>query len=351
MKTKNNRFISLFLALVTILSVAVFPVNAADNTACLRQNQSVYKQYVYGTGSLYNTGCGIFALSNTVYALTGKRIDPVSAAKWAHSIGAYNKSGAEGSYRDILYPKAVSKYGDSYGFTNVGNGTYASISSSTLISHLKNGGVAIGHVPSHFIAIVGYNSSTKKFHVHDSYPSSSRGTSDNGGDVWLSASQLSSGKMKLDWFYLLASTSASESSNDSQYYPIPSKSYSGLADALSSISVDSSYTHRASIAAANSISGYSGTAAQNTKMRDLLYAGKLKKDSCCKSGSTAVTYFKKCASSYNSLVDALQSIGADSSYSYRKKIAAKNSIVDYTGSASQNTQLLNLLKKGKLIKP
>lgn len=41
-------------------------------------------------------------------------------------------------------------------------------------------------------------------------------------------------------------------------------------------------------------------------------------------------------------------IGVDSSFSNRKKIASKNGINNYSGSASQNLKLLNLLKQGKL---
>lgn len=52
----------------------------------------------------------------------------------------------------------------------------------------------------------------------------------------------------------------------------------------------------------------------------------------------------------NSIVDALKQIGVDSSFSNRKKIASRNNISNYTGTATQNTRLLNLLKKGKLIK-
>lgn len=147
------------------------------------------------------------------------------------------------------------------------------------------------------------------------------------------------------------STKPVEDTSGTQYYPIPSKEYDSLVDALESIGVDSSYTHRSSIAVANSVSNYSGTASQNTKLRNLLYDGKLKKDDCCKSTTTKVTYFKKCGSGYTSLVDALNSIGAESSYNYRKKIASANSISNYSGSESQNTTMLNLLKKGTLIKP
>ena len=69
-------------------------------------------------------------------------------------------------------------------------------------------------------------------------------------------------------------------------------------------------------------------------------------------------YFKKCSSKYYkkyvgssvSLIDALKAIGADSSYSNRKKIAAKNGAENYSGQSNQNTYLLGLLKQGKLKK-
>lgn len=64
----------------------------------------------------------------------------------------------------------------------------------------------------------------------------------------------------------------------------------------------------------------------------------------------STNYYPACSSSYNSIVEALQSIGADSSFDNRKKIAVKNGISNYTGTATQNIQLLNKLKSGKLIK-
>lgn len=63
-----------------------------------------------------------------------------------------------------------------------------------------------------------------------------------------------------------------------------------------------------------------------------------------------VTYYKACSSKYNSISEALKSIGVDGSYSFRKRIAAKNNIKNYTGTATQNIKLLNLLKQGKLVK-
>lgn len=70
------------------------------------------------------------------------------------------------------------------------------------------------------------------------------------------------------------------------------------------------------------------------------------------SSTTKVNYYAKCKSSYNSLVDALTSIGVkDTSKTFRSKIAKVNGITSYSGTASQNEKLLKLLKQGKLIKP
>ena len=49
-----------------------------------------------------------------------------------------------------------------------------------------------------------------------------------------------------------------------------------------------------------------------------------------------------------SIVDGLKSIGVDSSFNNRKKLAKLNGISNYLGTPSQNTALLNLLKAGKL---
>ena len=68
--------------------------------------------------------------------------------------------------------------------------------------------------------------------------------------------------------------------------------------------------------------------------------------------TTSTVYFAKYVGNSHSIVDALHSIGiTDASIAARKKIAATNGINDYTGTATQNTKLLQLLKEGKLIKP
>lgn len=61
-------------------------------------------------------------------------------------------------------------------------------------------------------------------------------------------------------------------------------------------------------------------------------------------------YYPKADYEGNSLVDALKSLGIDSTFKNRIKIANKNGIKWYLGTSSQNIKLLQLLKNGKLIK-
>lgn len=60
------------------------------------------------------------------------------------------------------------------------------------------------------------------------------------------------------------------------------------------------------------------------------------------------SYYKKFSSS--SIVDGLKSIGVDSSFANRKKIAKANGISNYEGTVSQNNKLCSLAKQGKLKK-
>lgn len=61
------------------------------------------------------------------------------------------------------------------------------------------------------------------------------------------------------------------------YYPAYTGKKTTLAPALASIGVNSTYSFRVKIARANGITGYLGTAAQNTRMYNLLVAGLLKR--------------------------------------------------------------------------
>lgn len=58
----------------------------------------------------------------------------------------------------------------------------------------------------------------------------------------------------------------------------------------------------------------------------------------------------KAAYTGGSLITYLKSVGQDSSFANRKKLAAKNKIKNYKGTAAQNTKLLNILRNKRLPK-
>lgn len=134
--------------------------------------------------------------------------------------------------------------------------------------------------------------------------------------------------------------------NAASYFPAYTGGSPSISAALDALGADSSYANRAKIAAANGISGYRGTADQNTRMLDLLKRGALIDPSASDS-----RFFPAYTGSSTSIASALSALNVDSSYAYRAQIAAANGISGYSGTAAQNTALLQLLKQGRLVKP
>lgn len=85
-------------------------------------------------------------------------------------------------------------------------------------------------------------------------------------------------------------------------------------------------------------------------LKDIDYSNSVRSDLGEGSGKD-IEYFPACSYRGVSIVDGLKAVGADSSYTNRRKIAAANGITSYTGTSAQNTQMLGLLKKGRLVKP
>ena len=123
--------------------------------------------------------------------------------------------------------------------------------------------------------------------------------------------------------------------------------YGGMSD----IGINCDWVLHCEIAAVNGISNFSGTAAQNTTLLNLLKAGKLIVPGNGYAGSTSDKYYPACASSYTSLWPAMDSIGIDMGWELQCEIAELNGISNFSGTVAQNTTLLNLLKAGKLLNP
>lgn len=204
-----TRILSVAMVLMLVLSMLPLSFVSAATVvprAVQLQWTNEWKDDYYGTtyrGNLYDTGCGIFSTVNAVGYLTGNEMSVTEVADWAYEIKALNYF-AGGVDRTIMYPKLEAKFGKDYGFT-VGEALWAKATTPSLLTHLQNGGVAIGHVYGHFIAIVGYDASTGYFHVYDSAPSSSRGT--GSGDAWVSTSWITTSTyFTVDWFCPLTRT-------------------------------------------------------------------------------------------------------------------------------------------------
>ncbi len=95
-----------------------------------------------------------------------------------------------------------------------------------------------------------------------------------------------------------------------------------------------SFDSREQIANANGISNYTGSADQNDTLLSLLMKGQLRQPGSS-GGSAGSSYFPIPNYSGGSFVDALNSIGVNSSFDSREQIANANGISNYTGSADQ----------------
>lgn len=101
---------------------------------------------------------------------------------------------------------------------------------------------------------------------------------------------------------------------------------------LNSINQDSSFTARKKLAKKYQIPNYQGSASQNTLLLSLL---------------KNQSYYPRFDDV--SIVNGLNSIGVNSSFDYRTKIALVNGIENYQGTTSQNNKLCMLARQGKLI--
>ncbi len=219
---------------------------------------------------LQSSGCGIFAFANAIYNLNGKSVNVKTVATWAKNNNSW-RPGNGGMYRDLFYTnKSVqTQYGSTYGF-KIDKCAYGKVTDSAFTNHLKNGGVAVAHVPGHFIAITDYNASTGKYYVVESYVTNARALP-SAGWVTKAALTTSNAKSKVDWYCLISKSGISV-----KYFPKYTGSSSSIVDALKAVGcTDTSYAYRQKIAQANGITNYTGTAAQNTTMLNKLKAGNL----------------------------------------------------------------------------
>ena len=131
-------------------------------------------------------GCGLVSITNAIYYLNGKFADPRKLAEFSLNNDCRPNGGTNGKLAKVL----CEKLGDKYGISWVRDYSYCENATKTLEQvkdDLKNGNVAVLHVEGHFVALVDYDSRTKKYLILDSCPATCRGTKITGYR-WMSAS-------------------------------------------------------------------------------------------------------------------------------------------------------------------
>lgn len=155
----------------------------------------------------------------------------------------------------------------------------------------------------------------------------------------------------------------------------PASSYKGgsIVDYLASVGKDTSFSARAKLASENGITNYTGSAQQNTQLLEKIRTATTTPKVTTPAPTTTpkatttpapktttpapapVTQPKATTSTQtptqpkptyqgSSIVDYLGSVGQDTTFASRSRLAKEKGITNYTGTADQNTQLLKTLR-------
>jgi len=121
-----------------------------------------------------------------------------------------------------------------------------------------------------------------------------------------------------------------------------------IVDWMKSQGMNSSFTNRAKLAEQYGIGNYQGTAEQNTQLLNNL---RNQNNNSNISSKPIQQFYPSTSTGGSSIVNALDDIGVDSSFTNRTQIALANGIDNYTGTVNQNTKMLKLLREGRLVLP
>ena len=188
-----------------------------------QQNDKTQKWYDYGYGkgdnwidgtenaTVASAGCALLSLTNAVYYLNGKFIDPILMADFAIKTDDPWKPGRKirenysGTAHSLFETFAKSDEGKAFNITVSKH--YEKSAEKTedwwnrLIEHLNNGGTSVVNREGHFFAIVDYRKDDDRFLVYDSCVSENTDASIYG--TWLSKTDLSSSKRNMRCYVLI----------------------------------------------------------------------------------------------------------------------------------------------------
>lgn len=146
-------------------------------SCCENKYNSEYGEHEYIQGG----GCGIVSLVSAIYNLGGTiskdKIGNVinDVLNWGYNTKTTSgvRYWQNGVKNRNLFNQADEKFGTTYGFT-ISNEISGTSTDSKFVNHIKNGGTAVVHVYSHFMAVVDYKVENGKtyFLVFDPAPGS-----------------------------------------------------------------------------------------------------------------------------------------------------------------------------------
>ncbi|MCQ2491980.1 MAG: BtrH N-terminal domain-containing protein, partial [Lachnospiraceae bacterium] len=139
----------------------------------------------YGDSSpMCSGGCGVLAVVNMIYALSGQFAPVMDVADFA----VVNHYRVPDNGTDEDFAKAFVKIlGKEYGIKYTGKAPGV----GAVKKCLQKGGVCVAHVPGHYVAIAAYDEKKDKYLVIDSHPLPKRRTSPYG--TWVSRERLEIG--------------------------------------------------------------------------------------------------------------------------------------------------------------
>lgn len=172
----------------------------SSNLRVFVQFDADWADVYYGSGTnpdpssnnFCTSGCGVFAVMNTIYSLTGQYANPKQLANYA----VEKHYRIEGSGTDSgFFQAAAEEFGYKYGSRYDGSGE----SIAQLKKKLKKGDTAIAYVPGHYVTIADYDKKSGKFLLLDPHYLPKRNTSSFGD--WVSEKDLSEGNLYAQMFY------------------------------------------------------------------------------------------------------------------------------------------------------
>ncbi len=205
----RKRIVSMLLCLsmvIPLLQIGTISVSAESYKVYL-QTQGSWSSHPYTSANhpkatIYTAGCALLSLTNAVYHLNGKFLEPTMLADFSKNNGYRALEGTDDSKSKNFFKGASKQFGKEYNFEFI----KATKAEDELKDALQDDNVAVWHASGHFMAIVKYNGG--KYLVLDSYPSKKRGTYTTHY-IWKTFSDIRNGGITSQGFHIIGKRNSS----------------------------------------------------------------------------------------------------------------------------------------------